>query len=302
MTRSGSPRPVPGVRLLHTGAALALSAALAACGGARTSPATQPTPAAFDPAASDPKAIAVVDQMQTALGGAAAWDQAKQVRWSQKYYRDGKLLGWFEHSWDRWNGRHRFEDRNMPSVEKAQAEGRPDDIQSTVAMYDLFDHDGKGFATFDGQQVDRATRDKIVASAHKAWQADAYRLFIFHKLKDPGVRLQLEAPRAPIEKLPGLCDPGCDVVKVTFAPEVGTDTWYVSINTSTRMPDILERDVPASGGAAGGRLGFGLSGWIEAGGIKVPGKLDNIGMSETFEISDLRVGEPDDSLYIPAVQ
>jgi len=286
-------------RVLSAALAVSLAPAVIACGGARTAPATQPTPAAFDPAASDPKAVAAVDQMIAALGGAAAWDQAKQIRWSQKYYRDGKLVAWFKHSWDRWNGRHRFEEINIASLEEAEREGRPGDVQVTVAMYDLFDHDGKGFATFDGQQVDTSSRDRIVANAYRNWQADSYRLLVPYKMKDPGVVLALEPPRQPQG---GLCDPGCDVVKVTFAPEVGTDTWYLSINTSSHMPEILERDMPASGGSAGGRLGFKLSGWVSAGGIKLPGKLENLGLSEVFEISEVAVGEPDDSLYIPQVR
>ena len=46
---------------------LAISA-LAACGGGRTTAATQPSPAAFDPAKSDPKAVAAIDAMLGALG------------------------------------------------------------------------------------------------------------------------------------------------------------------------------------------------------------------------------------------
>ena len=42
--------------------------------------------------------------------GPGAWSSVKQIKWDQSYMRDGKLAGWFKHSWDRWNGRHRFED------------------------------------------------------------------------------------------------------------------------------------------------------------------------------------------------
>jgi hypothetical protein len=278
---------------------LLLASFVSACGSSRTSPATQTTPKAFDPGASDPKAVAAVDRMMTAIGGAPAWAGIKQIRWEQVYKRDDKMMGWFKHSWDRWNGRHRFEEVNIASVEQAKAEGDDGMIKSTVAMYDLFDHDGKGFATSGGGQVATADRDRIVASAFRNWQSDSYRLFAPFKLKDPGVILKMEPPRQPLK---GLCSPGCEVVKVTFSPEVGKDTWFVSIKSQTHMPDILERDMAAEGGQAGGRLGFALKDWTQAGPIKVPGKLENLGMSEVFEITNVSVGEPDDALYIPTVQ
>ena len=276
---------------------LAISA-LAACGGGRTTAATQPSPAAFDPAKSDPKAVAAIDAMLGALGGPAAWSNVKQVKWDQKYTRDGKLAGWFKHSWDRWNGRHRFEEVNITSLEKAKAEGKDHEIKTTVAMYDLLDHDGKGFATFDGQQVATADRDRIVGGAFKNWQADTYRLFAPYKAKDPGAILAMQPARQPQN---GLCTPGCDVVKISFAPGVGKDTWYLSINTQSHMPEILERDIPAEGGQQAGRLGFALRGWQSVGPLKVPGKLENLGMSEVFEITDVKIGEPEDELYIPSV-
>lgn len=270
--------------------ALAIAVIAAACGGGRTAPASQP--GAFNPASSDPKAIAVVDQMLAKLGGAAAWDQAKQIKWEQRYIRDGKLVGLFRHAWDRWNGRHRFERVDLASMEKAEKEGRPQDIEVTVGMYELFDHQGKGAATHGGQLLDTASRDKFVDLAYKAWQQDAYRLTAIYKVKDPGVKLALKEQRQPIKTF---CNPSCDVVEVTFTPEVGKDTWLISINTQTKMPDLVERQMPD------GRIGFGLTGWVQAGPLKFPGKFENVGAAEVIEIRDVAVGEPQDDLYIPAV-
>src|SRR5690606_13292428 len=117
--------------------------ALLACAGAcagRTAAATQTTPAAFDPATSDAKALAAVDETLAAMGGADKWAQVKQLRWEIKYTTDGQLQGWFKHSWDIWNGRHRYEF------------APPDQLTApkpvfTIAMYDLFDREGKGFVT-----------------------------------------------------------------------------------------------------------------------------------------------------------
>jgi hypothetical protein len=270
---------------------LALALLAAACGGGRTTAATQPSPTAFNAAGSDPKAVALVDEMLVKLGGAAEWDKVKQLQWEQRYTRDGKLMALFRHAWDRWNGRHRYEEVNLASMEKAQREGKPDDIVTTVAMYDLFDR-GKGTATFDGQRVPTEERDKIIDGAYKSFLADSYRLTAIYKLKDPGVKLTGKGQIQPIKEF---CKPTCDVVEVTFAPEVGTDTWFVSINTQTKMPDLLEKAMPQ------GRLGFGLSGWTKVGALQFPSKLENLGMSESFEIKDVAVGEPQDELYIPTI-
>lgn len=271
----------------------ALALCAAACGGAaRTAPATQPQPAAFDPAASDPKAVALADQMLAALGGAAAWDAVKQLRWEQRYVRDGKLVGLFRHAWDRWNGRHRFEEVNVPSLEQAQREGKPEQAQVAVAMYDLFDHAGKGTALLRGKRADTATRDQIVTAAYKAFQSDSYRLTAIYKVRDPGVKLTGKGAIQPVKEF---CKPSCDVIQLTFAPEVGTDTWLISINSQSRLPELLEKQMPQ------GRLGFGLSGWTQVGGLRFPTRFENLGMSELFEIGGIQIGEPDDSLYIPGV-
>jgi hypothetical protein len=275
---------------LATPLLLALSAA--ACGGGRTAAATQPSPAAFDAAASDPGAVALADQMLVALGGAARWDSVKQLRWEQRYSRDGKLLGLFRHAWDRWNGRHRFEETSIASIEKAEREGKPDQIQVSVAMYDLFDHDGKGAAMFDGKLVDTAARDQIVTAAYKSFQADSYRLTAIFKVKDPGVKLASRGQNQPVKEF---CKPSCDVIEVTFAPGVGSDTWLISVNSQSKMPEVLEKQMGQ------GRLGFGLSGWTRVGGLEFPTRFENLGMSETFEIRDIEIGEPEDELYIPPV-
>ncbi|HWM85556.1 MAG TPA: hypothetical protein VNO33_06955 [Kofleriaceae bacterium] len=267
-------------------------ALIAACGGGRTSPATQPSPAAFDAAASDPKAVAAVDQMLAALGGAAEWDKVKQIRWEQRYTRDGKMMALFRHAWDRWNARHRYEEVNLASMEKAKREGRPQDIEVTVGMYEIFDHQGKGSATHDGQMLGTEARDKIVASAFKAWQSDSYRLTAIYKVKDPGVKLTHKGVMQPVKEF---CKPTCEMIEVSFAPEVGKDVWFIAINSQSKMPDVLEKQMPD------GKLGFGLSGWTTVGALKFPTKFENLGMSESFEISDIKIGEPEDDLYIPTV-
>src|SRR3954471_9287316 len=82
-------------------------ATAAACGGpSRTTYARYPTASAtFDRASQDPKALAVADKVIATAGGAAAWEKAKQLRWSQSIVHDGKEVLGGEQAWDRWNGR-----------------------------------------------------------------------------------------------------------------------------------------------------------------------------------------------------
>jgi hypothetical protein len=272
---------------------LSLTVSLAAC-ASRTTAATQPSPAAFTAGDSDPKAVALVDEMLAAVGGADQWAKTKQVRWTQKYMLEGKMSGLFKHAWDRWNGRHRFDQADMPTYVTAVAEGDESKTKYSVAMYDLLDHEGKGYASYGGQQVGTEDRDKMVASAFKNFNADTYRIVAHYKLKDPGVRLHLDGE---IEAADGRCDPKCSVVKVTFDPAVGEDTYFLSISQSTKLPEVLEKS------SNGGRVGFSLQEWTTVGGMKFPTKLQNMGMpGEIFQIESIEVGEPDDELYIPQVR
>lgn len=270
---------------------------LAACGSQRTSAATQPSPVAFDPATSEPKALTVVDEMLAALGGAPAWDEVKQICWTQKYQLDGELKSWVKHCWDRWNGRHRFEVANMASVAEAEASGRPDDIIWQVAMYDLFDRDGRGWAGQGTNQLDAASTEKMIDDAYKRWHMDAYQLAMLYKLEDPGVKLAYFGEIDQLGQMNELCKPVCDTVKVEYLPEVGEDVYYVHVNRDSKMPEAYERREGEV------RIGYTLQDWTEAGGLKWPTRLVNIGLpGEVMIIEDVKVGEPDDALYIPQVR
>src|SRR5438477_7243446 len=86
--------------------ALGLLVALGACGASRTSFQRYPgAPPTFDKAGSNPQAVEVADKVIAAAGGAAAWDKAKQVRWTTTQLANDKPKGSFEEAWDRWNAR-----------------------------------------------------------------------------------------------------------------------------------------------------------------------------------------------------
>ncbi len=270
---------------------LSLSAlAFAGCAKPRTSAATQPSLAAFDPAQSDPKAVAIVDAAVTKLGGADKWTGLKQLRFTSAYKQDGVLKARFEHAWDRWNGRHLF-----ISLDMQTAAAEPDDRKYLEVRHDLFDQDAAPSAKYDGGALMRAEAGTHADTATKHLTQDLYFLAIVHKLKDPGVKLAVDNAEVVITDSE-LCKPSCTSVKVTFDPAIGTDTWYVSFNNESQLPQVVELQKGA------GRIGYELAGWVDAGGLKWPSKLQNIGYKgEVIELTDIAVGDVDDGLFVPSV-
>ncbi|HTJ42736.1 MAG TPA: hypothetical protein VL463_11620 [Kofleriaceae bacterium] len=273
--------------------AVALSAlAAAACGPKRTTAASQPSPAAFDAAKSDPKALATVDAALVALGGYDKWTNLKELRFELKYNANGSLQGWWQHRWDRWNGRHDFIMADPPSL--AASGGDASKVKWLELKYDLFNDDKIPFGTYDGQPLSDENAKKYVSVARDQLATNAYMLVLLYKLKDPGVHL---ADAGEIE--PGtfvgaedLCKAKCQSVKITFDPEVGTDTWQVDFDEETHLPQMIEKIVPA------GRIAFRIKGWVDAGGLKWPTTIANVAIpTETFEFSNIAVGEPTDAYY-----
>lgn len=264
--------------------------AMFGCAKPRTSAATQPSPAAFDPAQSSPEAIAVVDASLEKLGGAATWNRLKQLRFAVDYKMDGKVMETSEHAWDRWNGRHYYSTPDMSTMG-----GEADDIKYIEARHDLFDKDATPSAYYDGNLMPRKDALKPVADATTRLTRDLYFLAMAYKLKDPGVKLAIDDERVEIEG--DLCKPSCTSVKVTFDPAVGNETWYVSYNADTKLPVVIGKQ------KGPGRIGFEITGWTTAGGLRWPSGLRNLGMKgEVIEFRDIAVGEPDDSLYMPTIQ
>jgi hypothetical protein len=264
--------------------------ALAGCPKPRTSAMTQPTPAAFDAAASDPKAIELADAIIAKYGGAAAWDAVKELSFTVKYKDGDEVKAHFQHKWDRWNGRAYFA-TPVPLADP------PGEMGIQEVKHDLFDLEAKPWAAVNGQPA--GTRDQAVEMAKTARQRlqdDHYFLTLIHKLKDPGVKLTIDNAQITVEGST-MCQPSCTSLKVSFDPAVGKDTWYVNINNDTKEVQVIEKQMGS------GRIGYELSGWLEAGGLKFPGRFQNLGLkTEIVEYSEVAVGSPDDSTYMPTVQ
>jgi hypothetical protein len=258
---------------------------VAGCPKPRTAAATQPSPAAFDPARSDAKAIEIVDAGLAALGGHDKWDAVKELTFDVTYSFKGEVKSRTSHGWDRWNGRHSYQEVDMSTVT-----GKPDDLKVAEVRYDLFDAGRKPFATYDGHELTRPEGAAAAERARKHLIEEGYYLTLVHKLRDPGVHLAV----ATEAEMPTTCDPGCTSVKLTFDPTVGKDTWFVAYNTTSKLPEVIavERQ-------KGQIIGYKIAGWTEAGGLKFPSKLINVALdTEIWEFGDVKVGEPDDNNYM----
>ncbi len=213
-----------------------------ACGGA----AGAATPSAFDPASSDPRAIAIADLVMGALGGQQAWEQTRFLYFAFDVERDAKRIAHRTHLWDRWDGRLRFQ-----STEK--------DGTSFVVLLDVNTRSGQAFrmpreSPADGapardpagsMPIEAAAAKPLLDEAYEDWINDTYWLLMPYKMKDPGVRLKYAG-----EKTVGGAD--YDLVELTFE-DVGLtprDRYWAHVNRVTHIMErwsyVLQDDPPGS--------------------------------------------------------
>lgn len=274
-------------RVILTVAITSLLSSLAAC-SPRTAAETQQTIKAFDPSTSDEKAVAAIDEMATALGGTEAWAAVKQVRWELKHKVEDKVTEHFRHAWDIWNGRHRFETKLLGVKTEPDEEPR-----WLFAMYNLFKRDSGGYvAQLDKPQQKAPSEEvrRVVGQAYQVWLRDAYYLSMFHKLKDPGVKLTYAGERKDFY---GTCTDTCLDIMVQFEDSVGKDTYHVLLNKQTKIPEVIEKSIN------GGKMAMKVLDWQTVNGLKFPTGLKNLGANEVFSFENVSIGEPNDSLYVP---
>jgi len=242
-----------------------------ACGG-RTTRATRPVPPTYDASKNDPKALEVVNRMVTALGGAATWDSVKQIRWDVKVEMQGEVKALYHHAWDGL-------------------------LEKTIAMYQLWNRD-RGVAYFGKNELGAADRKVATAAAWERWQNDALLLALPYRLTEPGAYVKYVA-----ENTDEHCPDGCDIIELSFDPSISGDKYFLNISRKSNRPEIVE--IEKAGRT--GRIAYKVADWTTVGGLQLPGTLDNVGArnmgdSEVWTFSAIRIGEPDDSLYIPQVR
>jgi len=169
-----------------------------------------------DSVRSDPKALAVVEEMWQALGGKETWQQTGYLGFRWIVERDGQVLGDFRHDWDRKNNRYRVE-------------GVSRDGQHFVALFDTETRDGEVYVDGAPVQVD-STRKKWLERAYARYINETYWLLMPYKLNDPGVILAYEGEREVNGRT-------YDVLKVTF-DNVGLtpgDTYWAFVDREDRL-------------------------------------------------------------------
>jgi hypothetical protein len=188
-----------------------------ASAAAAAPPATGPR---FDASRSDPKAVAIADQVMSALGGADAWNRTRYLRFDFVPERDGKPGPGRAHTWDKQTGRYRVEWTGQ-------------DGKRTVVLMNL--NTKEGSAWVDGQKLEGEDAKKALDRAYGAWTNDTYWLLMPYKLEDPGVILaydgQATTPSGTYDKIVLTFD------NVGLTPK---DKYWVFVNPKTHLVDHWE--------------------------------------------------------------
>ena len=256
----------------------------AACGPGRTTYARYPgAPAAFDRTTQDQKAMEIADKVLAAAGGADKWTAAKQLRWSQSITHDGKEVLGGEQAWDRWNGRQ---------WARARREGG-----DMIVMRPLYEAGGHAFIenpeTKNLKKIDGGATEAIQAASER-FDFDTAVMFMPFLLQEPGTKLSYAGEaQGDNEKI-------YDVLAVTFDANdpSRTSKFQIAIDRDTHM--IARFEIQKKGRAENERLGYAVKEWQDAGGMKYPSTVQNIGLaSEVVTYKDLKASAPEEDLFIP---
>ena len=243
-----------------TGAARALFATamflFAAAGPARAG--DNPPAPGFDAAGSDPRAIEVADRTMEAMGGRAAWDATRVIRWT---------LFNRSHVWDRWTGDYRLTaDTILVIVNVGTRAGRVW-IKGTEVLYP-------------------AQRDEALGKAVSTWINDSYWLVMPYKLKDSGVTLRFAG------EMPAEDGRNADVLELTFknVGDTPDNKYRVWVDRETGL--VSQWSYYRSAADPEPRFTLPWNGWQSFGAIKLA-----TGRGRT-DVTDIRVsGEADPAAF-----
>jgi len=270
-------------------AALLLALGLAtSCGGGRATQLRYPgAPAAFDRSASDPKALEIADKAFAAAGGPGNWDKAKQIRWHQIYSDNGAVKLDGEVAWDRWNARH------------WSLLHRTDGMDASVG-YEIYGQFQMGSTQKQGDHGQHPPHsmggDEVqhgVEVAKKRFNADTALMAIQFLMFDPGATIKYVGPAKDVSG-----NETGDELLVTFADPARKDyEFHPVVDRATGMISRIEMVKPGTTD----RSGYSLDQWTTVGGLKFAQARKDLATSETVQIKDITVGEPDDNLFIAPV-
>ena len=124
----------------------------------------------FLPAASDPEAVALAEEVLNKMGGRTAWENTRFVSWN---FFDRRF-----HVWDRYTGDLRIE---------YEAE----DGSAMLILMNLNDRTGRAWSG-GVELTGEPSLSETLQSGYAMWVNDAYWLFMPYKLQDPGVTLRMK--------------------------------------------------------------------------------------------------------------
>jgi hypothetical protein len=230
------------------------------------------------PARADERAAAVGKEVWQALGGDAAWNQARYLRFDFVVERGGKALLTRAHYWDRFSGRYRVDGS---------------DGKSAWRVY-MNLNDKTGVAFVDGKKVsDAAKSARWIKDGYEAFINDSYWLLAPYKLFDPGVNL------AYAGKDKGPHGERCDVLKLTFGPVGLTpkDIYWQLVDEKSHLV-VAWRYVLDGKKAA--PTTFAWSDWRKVGPIMLATLRESPKEPETIRFANLAVSDkPDEAALTP---
>ncbi len=212
--------------------------------------------------ASDAPAVALAEKTLAAMGGQAAWDATRYLRFT--------FAGFRTHHWDKHSGRYRLE-------------GKTREGESYVVLMDLGSRQGQAWKNGEAQ-----TGSELATWLERAWGAwvnDTYWLLMPYKLLDPGVNLAYEG-QDPID------GKAREKIRLTFG-QVGLtpgDTYWVWFDPEThlvvRWSYVLEGFEPGQAATA-----WDWGGWQKFGEILLAPDRKMVGGDRQLPLSDLAVFE-----------
>ncbi|MEP6994537.1 MAG: hypothetical protein ABI968_08465 [Acidobacteriota bacterium] len=208
----------------------------------------------------DAKADAVGKELIAAMGGAPAWEKARQFRFDFVVVKEGKAVARFSHVWDRYTGDYR-----LSGTDKA---GAP-----YTVYFNVNTKAGKAFV--NGRPAEAEKQSQLLENAYGRFINDTYWLLAPWKIFDPGVRLTYDGEKP--------CPGGgvCDVLKVSF-DDVGLtpkDVYWLWI---TRDGRHMVQWQYVLGGASEPPTTAAWKDWRTMGGLSL--SMDKPMSGEPFEI------------------
>ena len=226
------------LRVLVPLAALAAMLALAGC---------QSKPAA-DLGGSDPKAVAIADQVMDALGGKAKWDALAGLRWTFGSQVGDTVKSSRRHAWNKLTGQHRVDGVNR--------------MGQTFTFIHTIGDTSTGMAWVNGNAIEGDSLHKLIKRAEALWINDTYWFLMPYKLRDPGVTLAMAGDTtmngATYDKL------ALSFASVGMTP--GDHYWAFVDRADHRVKYwemVLEGDTPPA-------VGYTWGGWEEHDGLWFP--------------------------------